>query len=214
VSEQVAAALIGIVPQLLLILIIVVLLIAFRRPLRSQVLPRVSRVSVAGVQVELQPAELRRAFEEQPSPIDRPPPSDASIDAVRARAERNAEAFRACRAIWIDEHPEWTRAERLALHRIGIFVEPVRSVDEARGLIRHGIGGRRADVVISDIASDDGSKHDREVIELVRTAKPPIPLIFYVGRLQPGVPPGVFGITNRPDVLWQLVMDVLERRGP
>jgi hypothetical protein len=211
VSDEVVAALIGIVPQLLLILVILVLLVVFRRPLRTQVLPRVSRVSVAGVQVELQPAELRRAFEEQPSPIDRPLPSEASIDAVRARAERNAAAIRACRAIWIDEHPEWTRAERLALHRIGVFVEPVRSVDEARILIRHGIGGRPADVVISDIASDDGSKHDREVVELVQSAEPPIPLIFYVGRVSPGVPPGAFGITNRPEVLWQLVMDVLER---
>jgi hypothetical protein len=38
-------------------------------------------------------------------------------------------------------------------------------------------------------------------------------VIFYVGRLDPGAerPAGSFGITNRPEELLHLVLDVLER---
>jgi hypothetical protein len=40
-----------------------------------------------------------------------------------------------------------------------------------------------------------------------------MPIIFYVGSLKPdaGMPPGAFGITQRPDVLLTLVGDALER---
>jgi hypothetical protein len=39
------------------------------------------------------------------------------------------------------------------------------------------------------------------------------PVIFYVGRPEPGagVPAGAFGLTNRPDQLLQLVIDALSR---
>jgi hypothetical protein len=40
------------------------------------------------------------------------------------------------------------------------------------------------------------------------------PVIFYVGRVDPGagVPPGAFGLTNRPDQLLQLTIDALSKR--
>jgi hypothetical protein len=39
------------------------------------------------------------------------------------------------------------------------------------------------------------------------------PVIFYVGRPEPGagVPADAFGLTNRPDQLLQLVIDALSR---
>jgi hypothetical protein len=39
------------------------------------------------------------------------------------------------------------------------------------------------------------------------------PVIFYVGRPEPGagVPAGAFGLTNRPDQLLQLTIDALSR---
>ena len=39
------------------------------------------------------------------------------------------------------------------------------------------------------------------------------PVIFYIGRPEPGagVPAGAFGVTNRPDQLLQLVVDALSR---
>lgn len=39
------------------------------------------------------------------------------------------------------------------------------------------------------------------------------PVIYYIGRPDPGagVPPGAFGVTNRPDQLLQLVIDALSR---
>jgi hypothetical protein len=37
------------------------------------------------------------------------------------------------------------------------------------------------------------------------------PVVFYAGAIDPdrGIPPGAFGLTNRPDELYHLVMDVV-----
>jgi hypothetical protein len=116
VSEETLTALIGIIPQLLLIVIIGAVVIALRRPIFENVLPRVSRVSVIGLQVDLQPTDVRRALEAQASPSPRPMPTDAGLGAIGRRAERNADIIVGRTAVWIDDHPEWTVAERLVLH--------------------------------------------------------------------------------------------------
>jgi hypothetical protein len=69
------------------------------------------------------------------------------------------------------------------------------------------------DVVISDIQRDDGVPGGLALAEAMRSRRDPRPLIFYAARYDPekGTPPGVFGITNRPDVLLHLVMDALDR---
>lgn len=39
----------------------------------------------------------------------------------------------------------------------------------------------------------------------------PVPVIFYVGRAREGAPAAAFGLTTRPEEMWHLVMDALER---
>ena len=48
----------------------------------------------------------------------------------------------------------------------------------------------------------------------LQAVAPDTPVIFYVGEVDErrGPPPGSAGITNRPDELLHLVLDVLERR--
>jgi hypothetical protein len=211
VSQETITALIDIVPQVLLIVIVAAVLLALRRPLLENVLPRVSRVSLFGIGVDLQPAQVRRALEDQGAPADRPMPTDNALGAIADRARRNAEVIRGRTVVWIDDHPEWTRAERVVLHRIGVFSEPVRTTKEAESVLASGLGGRPVDVLISDIATDSGSRLDK-VIKMSRE-RGSVPVIFYVAQLRGGVPADAFGITNRPDELWHLVMDALERAG-
>jgi CheY-like chemotaxis protein len=211
-SEETINALIGIVPQVLLILIIGIVVLAVRRPLFENVLPRVSKVSLIGLQLDLQPREVQEAFKSQDSPDSRPPPSDAALGEVGRRASRNAEVIRGRTVLWVDDHPEWTRAERLVMHGTGIFVEPVRTTDEAADVLERGLAGRTVDVVISDIGVTGGARRDEEILRLA-SAHGQVPVIFYIGRPRDGVPAGAFGLTTRPEELWHLVMDALERSG-
>lgn len=209
-SQETITALIGVVPQLLLILIIGAVVLAVRHPLLETVLPRVSKVSLIGFQIDLQPAEVRRAFEDRPEADRRAAPTDADLGAVAQRASRNGDVVRGRTALWIDDHPEWTRAERLVMHGIGLFVEPVQTTAEAARVLRDGFVGRPIDVVISDIGTDDGSKRDSEVLQLA-AEHGSVPVIFYIARAREGIPAGAFGLTTRPEELWHLVMDALER---
>lgn len=202
--------LIGIVPQILLILIIGIVLIALRRPIFEQFLPRISKVSLIGISVDLQPAEIRKELEARPTEDPRPLPSDAAIGTVADRAARNADILRGRMAVWIDDHPEWTRVERLVMHGLGVFVEPVRTTQEADSFLKSNLAERRADLIISDIGIDDGSSRLADAVRLGREHS--LPVIFYVARARSGVPEGAFGITTQPDELWHLVMDAIERR--
>ena len=208
-SQETISALIGIVPQLLLILIVAVVLLALRRPLFDKILPRVSRVSLIGLQVELQPAEIRRGLETQRVGERTILPSDAVIGTVAERAARSGDVIRGRLVVWIDDHPEWTRTERLVMQGFGLFVEPVRTTDEARDVMTKGIGGRSVDLVISDIHVDNGSSRLADAVQI--GADSSVPVIFYVADARGGVPPGAFGLTTRPDELWHLVIDALER---
>ena len=50
-----------------------------------------------------------------------------------------------------------------------------------------------------------------EGLDKLRESGAECPAIFYVAQLEPSVPPGSLGITDRPDVLLHLVIDGLER---
>lgn len=67
------------------------------------------------------------------------------------------------------------------------------------------------EVVISDIARTEGPDAGLKLLERMYREGVHRWTIFYVRDLKPGVPPGAFGITNRPDHLLHLVMDALER---
>ena len=72
------------------------------------------------------------------------------------------------------------------------------------------------DLVISDIARDqEGDKAGLDFLEEFRKDDESTPVIFYVGNYikKEGVPKQAFGITDRPDELLNLVVDVLERKG-
>ena len=70
-----------------------------------------------------------------------------------------------------------------------------------------------ADVLISDMERYANKKAGLQLLERIKDLPERPATIFYVGRLgrERGEPPGAFGITDRPDELIHLVLDVLER---
>ncbi len=125
------------------------------------------------------------------------------------RAARSGRVFRGARILWIDDHPEWIDWERRTLEELGAHVETCRDTESALAILRD----RSFHLILSDIAR--GDQEDAGVADLprVREAAGGTPVLFYVGITSEklGVPSGAWGVTNDPEELLHLAMDILER---
>jgi len=70
------------------------------------------------------------------------------------------------------------------------------------------------DLLISDISRDNGQPNGIKAVKTIYHANHHLPIIFYIGNyeLEKGTPPYAFNITNRPDELLHLILDILERK--
>ena len=70
------------------------------------------------------------------------------------------------------------------------------------------------DLVISDIGREPGAEDGLELLPRLLDLGYEGRVIFYIGEYEPrlGIPVGAHGVTDRPDELLHLVLDVLERR--
>jgi CheY-like chemotaxis protein len=101
------------------------------------------------------------------------------------------------RVLWMDDHPEWSLRERQILEMLGIQVVPALANDEAVALaVEHPF-----DLVISDIHRDEGET-GAELPERLADSGSNAPIIFYVGVVRDGGPPGgAVAITADPAIL-------------
>jgi len=125
------------------------------------------------------------------------------------RAARSSRSFRGARILWIDDHPDWIEWERRTIEQLGAEIEVVEATQSALARLR----SSRFDLIVSDIAR--GDRKDAGVADLawVRAVSGDTPVVFYVAVTDESleVPEGAWGVTNRPEELLHLVMDVLER---
>jgi len=101
------------------------------------------------------------------------------------------------------------------LKQLGIEVDYALNTEEALNLLKT----VKYNLILSDIARErpDGTKVPNAgilTLEKLREEKFTLPLIFYIGDLDRslGCPAQAFGITDRPDELLHLILDVLERK--
>ncbi|MEJ2207065.1 MAG: response regulator [Gemmatimonadota bacterium] len=174
--------------------------------------PDLSAIPRASMPAPSSPAKSRRLGRIRASAPEQNLPSlhnTISHPALR-RALAARTALRGARILWIDDHPEWIEWERRMLERLEI--EVTTAANTGRALKE--LGADSYDLILSDIAR--GSRRDEGVAALpnLRSVAPDTPVIFYVGAVDEGrgLPPGSAGITNQPDELLHLVLDVLERR--
>ena len=129
---------------------------------------------------------------------------------VLARAERLVEVLKGKRILWLDDLVANTRLEREMLEALGLKIEQVQSNKAALSAL--GPDGSGYDLIISDIARRrHRARRPRVPGRLPQERRP---VIFYVSVINQDkpLPPGAFGLTNRPDELLHLVIDALERR--
>jgi CheY-like chemotaxis protein len=127
------------------------------------------------------------------------------------RARRLASGLARTRILWVDDHPENNVWERRALESLGVTFLTVERTETAEASLTTG----SFQMIISDIRRDSGRDDGLSGLSRLSAAAPGIRTVFYVGALDTaGTPPGAFGITNDPEELFHLILDIVERVRP
>jgi hypothetical protein len=205
---EIAAELIKLVPNVLLIALLAYLVVSFHGPIKRDLIPRLTGFKALGLELEFASNELNKATE------DFHKRSDAEIskedrEDVLNRARLVAPVLQKAQVLWVDDDPSGNINERKTLRALGVFVDLARSTHEAVKMLKE----VKYDAVVSDMNRENNPKEGERFIEVMKRKKVYNWPIFYVRRYNPelGVPEGAFNITNRPDHLLHYVMDVLER---
>lgn len=213
-STDMKIELIKLIPTILWITLITGIVIAFYKPIKRQLIPRMSGFKAFGVEATFVQRQLDAAAREaaaRKEPEVAGSPSERSR--VSSRAQRLSSIIKGAHILLINDDPKQMRYVTEILEGLQTLVDVVRTTDEA--LVN--MHSRVYDVVISDMRRDHVK--DEEMQEgqrfLNETVRQGIerPTIFTVSQNERdrGVPPYAFGITDRVDELLHLVFDALER---
>ena len=131
------------------------------------------------------------------------------LPAVLKRAMLVEPLIRGRRVLWVDDQPSNNFYERLALAQIGLSIDVAVSSEQGIHSAKH----LRPDVIVSDMKRYGDENAGLKFLETSRAEGVVAPVIYYVGGVDEGrgIPAGAFGITDRPDEVLHLILDVLER---
>lgn len=134
----------------------------------------------------------------------------AQLPALHQRAMLVQPLVHGRRVLWVDDQPSNNFYERLALAQLGISVDVATSSEE--GI--HSAKLVRPDVIVSDMNRHGQQNAGLQFLAAARAEGILTPIIYYTSYVDKarGVPPRAFGITDRPDEVLHLILDVLERR--
>jgi CheY-like chemotaxis protein len=210
-NSPVMVEVVKIIPSVFWLVLAFVVISIFYKPIRNQLLPLVSGLKVGGIECSF----VREAIEASVALAKKQPRwqvqvSDDEARIVMNRAARNLESLQNAKILWVDDFPENNFNEIKMLHQLRTDVETSKSTDDA--LER--MAKQNYTLVLSDLKRNGDATAGLKMLERLKIAHPELPVIFYVGEYQAekGVPPFAFGLTNRPDELLHLVLDVVERR--
>lgn len=210
-AGTIALELVKLIPSVLWFCLVTILIVMFYRPIRDDLLPRLSGFNVMGVEFSFVQESLDAALElAEKNPQWKVDVSREQKERALNRARHHWKLFRGARILWVDDHPENNINERRMFAQLGAHIDMARSTDEALGQLRAGV----YDLAISDMARGDNVVAGLDFLAQFRKENKTTPMIFYVGVLdsEKGVPAQAFGITNRPDELLHLTLDTLERK--
>ncbi len=214
---------IPIIPSVLwFILLVVVLVKLWRDEELRKMLKNVT--GVKGFGIELRFDEVQKSMSdaiaqgEKKSSLDIPEKDkkwnihvpEAARESALSRLRHHAALFQNAHILWIDDNPKNNKNEIALLRELTAHVECVKTTEAALERLRDD----DYDIVLSDMSRDGEKSAGLDFLaRYKKQAELRSPVILYVGHLsrELGVPGGAFGITNRPDELVHLILDVLER---
>ena len=204
VSREVTIELLKIVPSILWVSLVAVLVAMFYKPIRNDLLPRASGIKAFGLEATFVEQRLDEALEERKIEA-----SASERSRLLRRMERAGPALIGAQILWVDDEPSNNAQEIQTLSSLGIATDLAASSEEALSILPR----KGYDAVISDMERDGDSEEGLRFLSEMRENLARQPVIFYVGEADTdrGVPARAFGITDRPDHLLHLVLDVLER---
>lgn len=210
-TTEVLVELVRILPSVFWLVIAIVVVLAFYRPIRNQLLPLVTGLKIGGIECSFVREGIQAAVAlAQKHRTWSVEVSEEEATLAMDRAARNLGRLQRARILWVDDSPENNFNEIKMLHQLRSDVETAKSTEEALALI----GKNTYDIVLSDLRRGEDAGAGLAMLATLRQSHPALPVIFYVGEFAPerGVPPFAFGLTNRPDELLHLILDVLARR--
>ncbi len=159
-----------------------------------------------GVELEFLEDRLEDAAAAHGMPI-----SHGQRAALIARVDRSGGLLKRMRILWVDDVPSNNINEEAFLKRLGARIEWARTSAEAAASLSARDDYR---LLIADMARPGDPDQGLGLLAAVRAVDRDIPIVIYCATDQQGRdrPAGLFGITNRPDELLQLVFDVRERQ--
>lgn len=162
---------------------------------------RATKLGFAGVELE-----LSREVQEVAKAKEITLPAGLR-DQLARRMRTIGPLLRSSRILWVDDNPANNSPEISILQKLGVLIDLAKTNEEARKKME----GAIYDIVISDIGrNNDGQAGLKLLPEILSSISSPF-VIFYVG-VRRDTPQGAFGLTIRPDELFNLILDATERR--
>lgn len=203
--------LVKLIPSILWFFLVVVLLKLFYRPIRDDLLPNLTSLKAGGVELSFVKDSIDAALKlAEKSPQWKVEVSSEDKERALRRAKKHLRVFRDARFLWVDDNPENNINELVMFGQLKVSTQTAKSTEEALKILK----GSTYDLVISDMARGNEATAGLKFLKQFRKVNQTIPVIFYIGVFDPhkGIPAQAFGITNRPDELLHLTLDVLERK--
>ena len=197
-SDDVQVALIQAAVPFLGLALLVALVVVNRAALRGM-LGRATRVTFAGVGIEVAADGLRHAAR---------PVSAAVSQRLRERALRLADRTAGMRVLWADDEPLGNSAERSFLRAAGAVVVNVTSTAAALEQLELDDW----DVVVTDFSRGGDEGAGIELATQARAKGIVVPFVGYVGTSVPGTPAPFHSVQSTPDGLIDAVLDLADRR--
>lgn len=116
------------------------------------------------------------------------------------------------KVLWVDDRPGNNVLERRSLEALGLQFDLATSTDEALSKVK----SEQFDVIISDMGRPPDQTAGYTLLDALRSSGNQTPFIVYAGSRAPQHQSelkrrGGLGCTNRPDELFELVLEALDR---
>ncbi len=212
-DQNVVIELIKVLPSVLWVILTFIVFLLFYKPFVSCVLPYVSSLKIGNIEVVLGKfeASLSKVIEiaEKNPQWNVHVPIEDKKQVIR-RIQRNRDVLRGSNLLIFDDRPETLENEINMLQQLEIKIETAISLDE----VKQKLIARNFDILISDIARPLGQPNGIITLQILHEQTSRIPTVFYIANFdkESGIPVGAIGITNRPDELVHLILDILERK--
>ncbi|MGE0421348.1 MAG: hypothetical protein AB7O88_03745 [Reyranellaceae bacterium] len=174
--------------------------------IRKELFPRIGKISAFGIEIGLVTTEMAAINLAKGLPTDSP-----AIAKVVERMTRSFVKLAGSKLLWVDEHPQNNTKEIEVLKRFGVDITLSRTSADA--LTR--LDNEHFAVVVSNMGrggiaeagfllANDVSQHPNRAPVVIYTSA------AHVQKLRP---PAIFGLTDKPNEFFNLIVDAMERQG-